>query len=391
MKTTFYKISLLISLSLSSFITQAQWTKVSSDGATDLLVHNNMLYAAGTKISNSTDGSVWTESSTGLTGGGSPNCIRSYDGNLYVGGNGSSYYMSTDNGATWTLKNGRSGLTSVKTTGIYVDGTNITYGTTGSGKWQYSTNGGTSWSGSDIPWGVSPGNIGPDIVKLGSNIYSCGYDYVFKSADNGKNWDTTNKFGATNSLCVQGNTLYCAGYGSGVNKSTDGGATWSCILGCTITDQTRSAARIISSGNNVFVGGGLGKVNHTTDNGVNWTDLSGDGSVLASMEIIQALAVFKNELYVATSTGIYKRSFSGNTGVSEQITKLQITLYPNPATDKLFVNVPNAEISIMDLQGKLVKQTSNETTLDVSQLQQGVYFVKVVANGEVMTSKFVKQ
>lgn len=58
-------------------------------------------------------------------------------------------------------------------------------------------------------------------------------------------------------------------------------------------------------------------------------------------------------------------------------------LYPNPATDLITVDFtnsyPNITISILDLLGKSVLQT-NQSTIDVSSLENGIYFVKVQSN-----------
>jgi len=75
------------------------------------------------------------------------------------------------------------------------------------------------------------------------------------------------------------------------------------------------------------------------------------------------------------------------------------TIYPNPATDKLRLNfgteLKTATISILDLQGRsLLSQTAANTqveSLDISSLNNGIYFVRVIADGKVMNSKFVKK
>lgn len=392
MKTNFYKTILLQALLAVATASQAQWTKVSSNGAADLVVHNNTIYSStGFK---SSDGSNWT-SMTGFNGG---NCLSVYENTLFSGGNGSTFYKSTDDGATWTMVSGRSGLTSVTMTSIYKEGSNYVYGTTGGGKWQYSTDNGSNWSGSDIVWGVSVGNIGPDFVKLNNVLYSCAYSNVFKSTDNGKNWDTTRAFGQTNSICAQGTDLYCAGYGSGVFKSSDAGASWTCKLGCAPTSTEKSSIRVISSGTNIFVGGALGKVNQSTDGGASWTNLSGDGTVLGTTELVADLAVFNNQLYAATALGIYRRDFTGgSTGINSIENNLSLSVFPNPAQNELNISVSNAStinmVTINNLQGQQVYRESNipnNSKLDVSTLPQGVYFIEVVSKGKIAIEKIIK-
>jgi hypothetical protein len=84
-------------------------------------------------------------------------------------------------------------------------------------------------------------------------------------------------------------------------------------------------------------------------------------------------------------------------GLSEE----QITLLPNPATQEISLVYPSlapgsdAQVSIFDLQGKLVKQLlilDISTTIDIRELASGVYFVKLrTANGLHESTRFFKQ
>jgi hypothetical protein len=60
------------------------------------------------------------------------------------------------------------------------------------------------------------------------------------------------------------------------------------------------------------------------------------------------------------------------------------------------VPLQNAIISITDVLGKEIKQIKTEskrTNIDVSELKQGVYFIKAVSKGEgiEVVRKFVKE
>lgn len=75
---------------------------------------------------------------------------------------------------------------------------------------------------------------------------------------------------------------------------------------------------------------------------------------------------------------------------------LQFTrIYPNPATDVLYVENTSAEhitgISITDALGKMVLQQYSGTTVNVSGLSNGVYFIAVSTPSGKSVSKFVKQ
>ena len=66
-----------------------------------------------------------------------------------------------------------------------------------------------------------------------------------------------------------------------------------------------------------------------------------------------------------------------------------VKLYPNPTSGQLnIVAVDMTSVSVYDLVGQCVKQATAENgqlTLDMSQLQSGIYFIKVnTANGSAV-------
>jgi hypothetical protein len=69
-------------------------------------------------------------------------------------------------------------------------------------------------------------------------------------------------------------------------------------------------------------------------------------------------------------------------------------VYPSPTTDILNINseTPISNIEVYNQLGQLVKANSNQYSIDISSVDQGVYFVKVMdANGNVGTQKVVKK
>lgn len=87
--------------------------------------------------------------------------------------------------------------------------------------------------------------------------------------------------------------------------------------------------------------------------------------------------------------------------VNELNNENTISLYPNPAKEKLLINVSNntsiqnAEAIMLDMNGREILRTSihsARTELEVSSLSKGVYFVKFVNDsGLVRTLKFMKE
>jgi hypothetical protein len=76
-----------------------------------------------------------------------------------------------------------------------------------------------------------------------------------------------------------------------------------------------------------------------------------------------------------------------------KLTVEQYTLYPIPATDKLFIDgVDSKEYKIYDLSGRLILEGSTiSNTIDVSTLNSGVYVIKSITEQGLLTQKFTKQ
>lgn len=68
-----------------------------------------------------------------------------------------------------------------------------------------------------------------------------------------------------------------------------------------------------------------------------------------------------------------------------------VSVYPNPAKDKLYIKGENIQsIELYNLVGQQV-MVSAETVLDLSDLTEGIYFVRVVCENGMATKRIVKQ
>jgi hypothetical protein len=88
---------------------------------------------------------------------------------------------------------------------------------------------------------------------------------------------------------------------------------------------------------------------------------------------------------------------SGYIGINE-LQESRLSLYPNPATDKITVELSGAvkesTVSIVNIEGQqlITHQITQPTTIfDVSNLPSGVYFVQLTNDRMVEVGKFVKQ
>ena len=72
-----------------------------------------------------------------------------------------------------------------------------------------------------------------------------------------------------------------------------------------------------------------------------------------------------------------------------------ISVYPNPATDVLYVNLSssNYSVEVINIIGEVVLKSENKmntTSLELSNLKSGVYFLTIASEGKQKQMKFVK-
>jgi hypothetical protein len=91
---------------------------------------------------------------------------------------------------------------------------------------------------------------------------------------------------------------------------------------------------------------------------------------------------------------------AGYTHIGDEYAGLDISLYPNPATDKVYLNVmkePGRDImvEIIDMSGRKVYNTIIESTqkgrmeIDLKRFRHGVYYFKFYGKDFVHTEKLI--
>ena len=92
--------------------------------------------------------------------------------------------------------------------------------------------------------------------------------------------------------------------------------------------------------------------------------------------------------------------FSADCGIASSINfienpSLPFSIFPNPTNQQLNIEIENAEISqinIIDLSGKIVRTVSqNASAIDVSNLDNGIYFIKIKTDKGILNNRFIKQ
>ena len=93
---------------------------------------------------------------------------------------------------------------------------------------------------------------------------------------------------------------------------------------------------------------------------------------------------------------LYGTGVTGSTGIDAK-EQMEITVYPNPVSEMLFINKPNditiRDIKIYDITGKRVCHSSTEyakEAINMQDLQKGVYFIKIFFHKDTKTIRIIK-
>ncbi|OGS41211.1 MAG: hypothetical protein A3K77_06440, partial [Euryarchaeota archaeon RBG_13_31_8] len=136
-----------------------------------------------------------------------------------------------------------------------------------------------------------------------------------------------------------------------------------------------------------LMGGGVTKFD-----GINWTTyITADGLIGNNVRTIAIDA--DGSIWLGTEGGVSKLSESNE--ISPITNTNHLNLYPNPVQNVLHINLSGktAVLLVFDISGKCLFQKQikeNESSVDVSGLVSGIYFVKVMYNNQIFTEKVVK-
>ena len=76
----------------------------------------------------------------------------------------------------------------------------------------------------------------------------------------------------------------------------------------------------------------------------------------------------------------------------ENATSVHVALYPNPTSSILHISAEGIqEVSVLDINGRTVMTEQHVNSIDMTDLANGVYFVRVITNEGVATQKIVKK
>jgi 3',5'-cyclic AMP phosphodiesterase CpdA len=121
----------------------------------------------------------------------------------------------------------------------------------------------------------------------------------------------------------------------------------------------------------------------------------------SSTRYIQTAAAFNRSYRIITvnptviNVSAPLRSCNSFVGINEVSNSLNISVFPNPAIDKLTIDCSQkATIEISNIQGQIMKTINSadkKTTIDLYNLSTGIYIIKVKTDNEIAVKKFIKQ
>jgi hypothetical protein len=101
----------------------------------------------------------------------------------------------------------------------------------------------------------------------------------------------------------------------------------------------------------------------------------------------------------ANSSAVYPDLFVAKLGSLEGIDEisnfLNVSLFPNPATNRITITLPEkANLEILNVNGQIIRtiiHQSPETSINIEDLSRGVYLIKAITDNGIVTKKFIKE
>ena len=127
---------------------------------------------------------------------------------------------------------------------------------------------------------------------------------------------------------------------------------------------------------------------------MNYMDYVDDGCMNAftlgqKNRMITAIQLYRSTLLTSNGCGVV--------GISENELKSDFSIYPTYANESINLvtnKVSSYQVTIYSLNGKIVKEKSTKATtnllLNIAELKNGMYFLKITSDGASFTEKFIK-
>ncbi len=313
------------------------------------------------------------------------------------------FYKSTNYGKDWIQVD----LPNKKTVYPYIMGSNDnTLFISLNDTYYKSTNEGETWI--DITSGIPNPNDNRFAQIVGANgiAYLATSNEIFRSLDNGNSWllDTIglglkDMRGPYYLGVVDGELTTIIpkdNFEPGSQIFRRAAEKWELVTSSTINNKVYKIKR---EGNYLYARMFSEKgIVVSANNGKTFTPFN-NGFTLDQVETISDFEIINGSMVVVMNgrAGIWRNSqLTGTTQVHYLGTKDELLVYPNPVNSTLTIQLPNNNqtftTQLFDLQGKLVKTSSSNTTqqqIDVTDLSDGMYVCKIITADKTLSSKII--
>lgn len=331
--------------------------------------------------------------------------VKAHNNSAYKRGS-----YSTDGGTSWTLFAAEpSGITGSGQIAISADGATIVWAPEGA-PLSYSTNNGNSWTAcaGGVPAGLKPLADRANASKFYS--YDAVGNKFYTSTDGGKSFSVTNlsvtsvpsyEAWMTHAVAVFGKEghLWLATKGSGLHRTTNGGANFSKIA--SVTEAYKVAvgkAAPNASYPALFIWGVVDGVNglfRSDDEGNNWERINdSDHEYARAHRCMAGDPRVYGRLYLGTDgRGVVYGDKNSVTEVSDVASDHHTSAYPNPFADELYIDAPEAfGYQIMNAAGTVVQEGMSAGKIEMQRhLPKGMYFLKLRQEARTQTIKIEKK
>jgi photosystem II stability/assembly factor-like uncharacterized protein len=240
-----------------------------------------------------------------------------------------------------------------------------------------------------------------EICFLDENFgFICGLNFIYYTEDGGDTWTEPETFpGATTNWWLREFSFvspqvgYVCGDIGQVYKTNDAGKNWEFLPNTGTSESLQSIVALDEE--NLFACGFAGTVIQSEDGGETWFPMTaGSTQIFFSMDFTPDGTGF-----ISTWSGEVLRYIPETTHIFPETPENAIHIFPNPATNRVFIDRQNAvkstqykELMIFDPSGKWMETLPITRSIDISEWTPGSYLLLFISkDGTIDSNRLIKQ